>query len=94
MSNTIKKYIRENGKPTGLLLAYKDEDDGIVKIGFSKCNTKYDTFDKDLANRIALNRTKNGTRKRWTDIPGVRDEFQSFLERCNRYFKKSSVFSL
>lgn len=83
----LRKYIRdEKRRPIGLLIAYVDGN--TVRIGFSKCNTKYDTFDKKLANHIALNRAMKGTRKTWDDIPfEVRNEIPNFADRCKRYFK-------
>jgi len=54
----LKQYLRkQNGEKVGLMVAYPDEN-GKIRIGFSKCWEKYDIFDKGLANHIAAGRAK------------------------------------
>lgn len=89
MKTEIVQHIRENGNPVATLLGRKDPENGIVCIGYSKCNTKYDTFNKKKGIMIARGRAKVNISDR--QIPFVVEEnLPYFIDRCERYFKKSA----
>jgi len=84
MKTEIIQHIRENGNPVATLLARKD-DIGVY-IGYSKCNTNYDTFNKKKGIMIARGRAKPNISER--PIPFVVEEnLPYFIDRCERYFK-------
>jgi len=79
MKDHIVKHIRDkNDNPYATLVAYKDGND--VYLGYSKCNTKYDTFKKSMGRNIALSRAKKSKEKleyvrsvRWGLFPREED---------------------
>jgi len=83
-------YSRDpKGNPTGVVVAIKDKETGEVEFGWSSCNEK-DKFTKVRAREIALARARKRTRK---PISSSVSEVvtEQFLERCEYYFKTTSV---
>lgn len=53
------KYERDkHGRPVGVLLAFKDSN-GNVQLGWSRCNTKLEGFDKHIGINKAIKRATN-----------------------------------
>lgn len=82
----IKQYIYGNvngsRRKIGVLIGIFA--DGDIQIGWSKC-AKGDTFDKELGDRIALDRAEGGTLRH---LPfKFHEEVERFANRCMRYFK-------
>ena len=92
--NDIRTYTRDNkGRPTGIIIATKStRPDMKFAIGWAKCNTKLDRFNKPMAVMIAVGRLTAaedaGVPVVTTAMPhAVRQMLPKFTERCNRYFK-------
>ena len=81
----IKKYIRnKKGNPRGVLIAFWDPELKFARIGWSLC-CKRDTFTKERAMDIAINRCYHWKR----EIPhSIAAEFKEFEQRCEKYFQK------
>lgn len=89
------KYKRDkHGRPVGLVISFKDEAN-IVRVGWSKCNTKLEQFDKHIGINKAISNTyslesaefisRNGTSK---VLPNsLREDVKEMVERASRYFK-------
>jgi len=77
----LTEYVRDShGRKVGAVVAV-----GHGLIGWSKCH-KNDSFDKDLARRIALGRAMNGSR---TPIPSdVVPYFEKMSDRAARYYSQ------
>lgn len=59
---SLRFYLRDRkGRLTGMLLAYRDGKH--VKLGWSKCKIKEDTFRKDFALYVAARRAATRTKK-------------------------------
>jgi len=91
----IRTYSRDNkGRPTGILIATKStRPDLKYAIGWAKCNTKLDKFDKPLAVKIAIGRLTDhedhGVSFAVDGMPhAIRALLPAFVDRCNRYFKE------
>lgn len=90
----IRTYTRDaKGAPTGIIIATKStRPDMKYAIGWAKCNTKVDKFNKPLALQIAIGRLKAaedaGKPYLATGMPHqVRKLIDKFNDRCTRYFK-------
>jgi hypothetical protein len=91
--NSVIKYIRKfkSKTPYGVLVATKNQEGGY-NLGYSLCNKK-DRFNKEMALKIAFGRTENedlqkALRNKGTCVPhNVIKNIDSFIERCNRYYK-------
>lgn len=85
----ITQYVKDKrNQKVGLLFATCD--DKKVKIGFSKCDTRYDEFDRDLAIEIAKNRAIKNSEILYHkyNIPFLVDDLMvEFIDRCRRYYK-------
>lgn len=85
----IRQYLKDkNNKKVGIILATADDEK--VKIGFSKCNTKHDKFDKNRAIDIARIRAENYSDKLYDKyyVPFMVNEVMpEFIDRCMRYYK-------
>lgn len=86
MRNELIQHLRnEDGHPVATVIGRKDED-GEVYVGYSKCNTKYDTFSKKRGIQIARGRAEKGFDME--KIPFfVRERYPEFAERCRKYFR-------
>jgi hypothetical protein len=92
--NDIRTYTRDSkGRPTGIILATKSTRPGMkYVIGWAKCNTKLDRFNKPMAVMIAVGRLTAAEDDNSPCITvgmphAVRQMLPKFTERCNRYFK-------
>ncbi len=84
----LKEYVRKKDQKVGMLLALA-LDDEIVRIGWSKLNTKFDKFDKEIAFALAFTRALNGTMK---FVPrSMENQYVNFVERASRYYKDKIV---
>jgi hypothetical protein len=90
----IRTYTRDaKGTPTGIIIATKStRPDMKYAIGWAKCNTKVDTFNKPMALKIAIGRLKaaedEGKPFLTAGMPHeVRRLIDRFNDRCTRYFK-------
>ena len=79
----LKQYVHtRQGKRCGLLVGTKRKK---IVVGFSKCNLKLDRWDRDLANKIALDRMNKGSKEK---IPhSMKHNYDYFMDRLHRYFK-------
>lgn len=89
------KYKRDkHGRPVGLVISFKDEDG--VRVGWSKCHTKLEPFDKHIGINKAINNTYNldtaqaiVTCKDDSLLPNsLRQDVADMVERAQRYFNK------
>ena len=90
MKSSIYSYMRDDGgNKIGLLYAEKGEDN-VVRIGYSKVNSKHeDKFDFDEGLKIAKKRL--GIQQ--TEIPNcVYSYYYSFLKRVSNFFKDDRIF--
>lgn len=97
----IVEYVRDKKRrPYGVLYAYPEGSE--VRIGFSKCNTKKDKFNKELGIEIAKERAKkrNITDSKYfksnncptENIPkDVLKSLPIFIKRCKKYYKDKVV---
>lgn len=89
MGKEIWQYVKNknNTKIVGVLYASSVNDDVI--IGFSKCHTKFDKFNKSLSLDIAAGRALRHRETLISDfnIPfDIRKDLFSFIKRCVRYY--------
>lgn len=86
-----RMYIRDkNNHKVGVLVAILDEEEQNVRIGFSKCNTKLDSFDRDLGLHIASARARKNSDRLLTkyNVPfKVQEYLPQFLYSCGKYYK-------
>lgn len=76
----VNYFRNKNGQPVGCVVAI-----GPGVVGWSKCNTKKDRFDKEMAKKIAAGRAEVFSSK---PIPEcMNDMFSQMTERSYRYFK-------
>ena len=85
----IFEYIRRrrHGKvvKVGVVLGLIDE--GVIKIGWSKCNIKSDTFKPLQGIELAKARARNET-PTTTPVPNcIKRQMRQFCSRAVRYFK-------
>lgn len=84
----LLKYERDkHGRPVGVVVAFKKN--GEVLVGWSRCHTKLEPFDKHIGINKALNRAVHHN---LVDVVGeVPRPLLSYLldirERAERYFK-------
>jgi len=92
LSNPILiQHIRKNDRtPIGTLIAVK-RNDGIVKLGWSLCNRKLDTFSKK--NGILEAKKKLSVSTPIDKLPWIirKKVLTEFSFRCLAYFKLNSV---
>ncbi len=91
----VRQYIRDKkNQKVGLLVGLPDDKNEKVLIGFSKCNTKHDKFDRELAIKIAEARAKKYSDQLINkyNIPfKVMENLPDFMERCGKYFKDKEM---
>jgi hypothetical protein len=92
----IFEYIRRrhNGKTVkvGVIVGTTDEGHGVVKVGWSKCNVRLDTFEKDVGLKLARERCKTPSK---SGVPAcVKRQYRQFAARCVRYFKDAHTVKL
>lgn len=88
--NQLKYYIKDKkGNKIGFLMAFLDEyainNNPIVFIGWSLCNTKYDKFDKYKAEFFAYKNIYNEPPQ------SIQHEYNKFLIRCFKYYKDKKI---
>lgn len=101
--NTVIQYIRKNRKPCGVIVALKTDNGYVTGHSlFHKKDAANKHFVKKEALQIAIGRAqvlidnanaegkKRYTKTRPAEIPAsVGKVFDSFIERCNTYYKCS-----
>lgn len=82
---TIKKSVHGRKQKVGLIMGIND--DGVIKIGWSKTNLKLgDKFNADVGRELAMNRIL-GIEKFPTLPLCMGTRIRNFEGRCLRYFK-------
>ena len=82
--NMITEHVRERNKRVGMLLAV--EKDGVVKVGWSRCNRKEDSFDREIGLELAESRAMGLTGSPALPL-AMKRQVAEFYKRCYRYFK-------
>ena len=84
----LLKYERDNhGRHVGVVIAFKDSE-GKVKIGWSRCHTKLEPFDKHIGINKAIRRAKFYKELDERDAPrGIKEDLVEMLGRAERYFQ-------
>jgi hypothetical protein len=87
----LLKYERnKHGQPIGVVIAFKDE--GIIKLGWSKCNLSAEPFDKQIGINKAISRAVDYRQVDERDVPrGTREEVLEMIARLQRYFQPNNV---
>ena len=90
MESSVCNYVKnEHGKNIGLVVAALCED-GKYNIDYSHCHEWEDTFDKDMARKIAYSRAyqarKNRVKMRIMN-GDILHAYMSMISRAKRYFK-------
>ena len=90
MESSVSNYVKDKqGKNIGLVVAALCED-GKYNIDYSHCHEWEDTFDKDMARKIAYSRAyqarKNRVKMRIMN-GDVLHAYMSMVSRAKRYFK-------
>jgi len=96
MQDQIFEYIRrrKGGKTikVGIVLALTDEDHGVIKVGWSKCNFSVqhgDIFNASKGIELAKSRARKET-PTTTPLPScIRKQYRQFCARAVRYFKNA-----
>lgn len=87
----IVQHIRnKQGHPVATLVA--EPHGSTFRMGWSKCNTRLDSFNKKTGRQIAINRMRCSRLRiiQTADMPReVKKELPAFHDRCVRYFKVS-----
>lgn len=85
----IKQYLKDkNNHKIGMVLAKSVKNE--VRIGFSKCNTVCDKFDRDRAVKIARVRAEKFSDQMYNkyNVPSdVEKIMPEFIDRCKRFYK-------
>jgi len=99
MEKVIIKHVKDKKhKYMGTFVALPDMDQGIVRIGWSKCHrldkeknrlNKISSKKKGLT--IAMTRAEKGTKKPLAFT--LADEMLRFIERISRYYKGKNIIS-
>jgi hypothetical protein len=80
----IFEYVKKNNQKVGVVVGLLDN--GVIKVGWSKCNTRMDNFDRDSGLRFAKERCYGNMSS--TIIPTcMKKQVRQFSARCIRYFK-------
>lgn len=84
----LLKYERnKSGQPVGVVIAFKDGDSNVVKLGWSRCNTNAESFDKNIGIKKAISRAVDYRQVDERDAPyATRKEILDMIDRLNRYF--------
>lgn len=84
----LLKYERDkHGRQVGVVIAYRDTE-GRVKIGWSRCHTKLEKFDRHIGINKAISRAKFWKEIDERDAPHpLRPEVSEMLSRAGRYFQ-------
>jgi hypothetical protein len=95
MSKEIFQVIKErrNGRnrKAGVMVAV--EENGVVHIGWSRVNSRHDSFDMDKGLEIARGRAKAKTPVVYP-LGSSHKPLNRFEDRAKRYFKNSNVVSV
>jgi hypothetical protein len=89
--NVLSQFVRDRkGNPCGVVVASLVYDD-TFSVGWSHVNKSAgDSFDKEKAYLIALNRAKNGWSPKIEVPHGVRKVLAKMQERATNYFKQAA----
>ena len=96
----IHEYIRKrkNGHThkVGVILGtlVNIGGDAVIKIGWSKCNIKEDTFNSERGIELAKGRVYNETPTITPTPDSIRKQVRQFGARCVRYFKNVNRLEL
>lgn len=87
----ITKFYRKKNRPgyAGLVVAVKDGDS--VRVGWSLCKTKLDSFDRQKAYDLALARVNSPGRKNRVVPQSLKDTVDQVMDRAKKYFKTENV---
>lgn len=78
----INRHTNGVNKKVGVIVGINDN--GTIKIGWSKCNVKMDVFNKHMGLKMAKERALKGN----PPAPACfRKHLRQFSARCVRYFK-------
>lgn len=93
MKQQLVKYIRDEKTktPKGMVISFVDS--GKLFVGWSLCS-KADTWDKDMARKIAVNRAYfygDNPNKPYRVAQSASKEFIKMVERSKRFFKDSEL---
>jgi hypothetical protein len=85
----LLKYKRDSkGNRTGVIISFRDND-GVVKVGWSKCNTKLESFDKHIGIHKAIECARMTNPH---NIPhSIKRDLVEMQERALRYFRTNVV---
>lgn len=85
--NAYPKTNNSSRHPLGVMIAFKN-DEGQLRFGWSKCNTKLDRFDKKYGLEIALARADSSKSLNTEIMPDdMYDHFVDFVNRAEKYYK-------
>jgi hypothetical protein len=93
----IYEYIRRRykGKFQKIGVIYGNVHDGVIKVGWSKCNLKSgDKFNPQIGLEIAEKRTIQTDSYRTNPPPCIRRQLRRFGSRCIRYFQQADKLEL
>ena len=91
----IFEYIRrrKGGKVHKVGIVFGVAVDGVIKVGWSKCNFKAgDKFDTLMGLQMALNRAMGQDIKPTPNC--IRRQLRQFGSRCVRYFKNANKMDI
>lgn len=93
MKRQLIKYVRNDKKqPIGVIVSFVENIEGEEKcyIGWSKCNVKSDSWDRDFGLKVAINRAYfygDNPDKPYRVAQSVSKEFINMVARSKRFFK-------
>ena len=94
----VQYQRNKHGCPTGLVLAFKKN--GKIMVGWSKCNTKLETFDKHIGLNKAYYKAFDLNSLQFTlkhepylpNIPhSLKHTLHAIINRACRYYKKEAL---
>jgi len=95
MMNSIYSYVRNHKRQkVGIVVALVDKsiDESKVFIGYSKCNSKLEQFDKERGLEIAYERAiTSSERDNFLPPISIIPDIEKMIERAKKYFKKDLV---
>ena len=96
MMNSIYSYVRnDKNQKVGVVVARSFETDPKVFIGYSKCNSTLEEFDKERGLEIAFDRAeKSYLRENFYPPVSMIPDIKKMIERAKKYFKKDVVYTV
>lgn len=86
----IKQFVKKGNRKVGVLVTFVNDYHGQVGIGWSKAHSKFDKFDKNRAEEIALDRAIK--MKDFDEAPvSLKKDMKKFVKRCQKYYKDKSL---